>query len=57
MDLPFLYLKLKKKEEPMKEVSILILMDLPFLSKKGKQRREFEVSILILMDLPFLFLL
>ena len=37
-------------------VSILVLMDLPFLQVDSSQARKFDkqVSILVLMDLPFL---
>ena len=44
-------------EDFSEEVSILILMDLPFLSgNSSKVANPRKVSILILMDLPFLLL-
>ena len=55
MDLPFLHKT--KSYNPVKiHVSILVLMDLPFLQMKVKNVRQLgkDVSILVLMDLPFL---
>ena len=56
MDLPFLlYISINNSEEN-GEVSILVLMDLPFLQHDqwALIKCIFKVSILVLMDLPFL---
>ena len=57
MDLSFLRKVAEEQENKLKDVSILVLMDLSFLLKTNKNTNmsmNGTVSILVLMDLSFL---